>query len=458
MRPDHMTVRAPRAFRARWCVFLPLLLALGACSTVSGIFGGRDDEKKDTIGGQRISILELEQRLEVDPRIADVEVRLPPPATLAAWSQPGGTPDHAMRHIALGDTLSRVWRANAGAGSTRRTRIMAPPIIAGGRVYVLDAESTVRAFSSETGDRLWEVELTPEDERAAAGFGGGIAFMDGRLYAVTGFGTALAIDAETGAIAWTKTLGTPFRTAPTAVGGRVFATSYDNRLVGLDAADGTLIWSYRGIEEPAGVLASSSPAVSGEIVIAPFSSGELTALRADNGRMAWTDSLTRTGRLTAMSALNDIAGSPVISAGRVYAVSHSGRLISVDLRIGERVWTRNIASVETPWVAGDFLYIVTLDAQLVCLSARDGRVRWITQLPRWEDEDDEEDAIAWSGPVLAGGRLWLTSSDERLVAASPNDGGILSEIELSAPSYIRPAVANDTLFLLLDDGTLEAYR
>ena len=180
--------------------------------------------------------------------------------------------------------------------------------MAEGRVYVLDAETVVRAFDATTGQETWEVDLTPEDEDGEEGRGGGVAYEGGRIFVTTGFGETIALDTASGEVLWRTQAGTPYRSAPTANGGRVFTITSDNQMICISAADGEILWRHRGITESAGILAATSPAVSGSIVIAPYSSGELFALRVENGNQLWSDSLTRTGNVTSLTELNDIAG------------------------------------------------------------------------------------------------------------------------------------------------------
>jgi outer membrane protein assembly factor BamB len=193
-------------------------------------------------------------------------------------------------------------------------------------------------------------------------------------------------------------------------------------------------------------------------VIAPYSSGELVALRVANGTAVWSDSLTRTGTVTSLSELNDIAGRPVIDRDRVFAISHSGRMVSIDLRTGERAWTRDIGGVQTPWVAGDFLFLLTNSQELIAVSRRDGRIRWITPMPRWEDPEDREDPIVWSGPVLVSDRLVIVSSTGEAASVSPYTGEILGRIDLPDGALIAPIVADETLYILTDDAELIALK
>jgi outer membrane protein assembly factor BamB len=200
--------------------------------------------------------------------------------------------------------------------------------------------------------------------------------------------------------------------------------------------------------------------VEGGTVIVPYSSGEIYALRASNGAVAWGDQLVRTGRLSSVATMNNIAGQPVIDRGRVFAASHSGRMVSLDLRTGERVWERNLASLQSPWVAGDFVYVVTVDAEVVCLSRNDGRIRWVQALPRYRNPDSKgsKGPISWYGPVLAGDRLVLLSSHSEAVSISPYTGDILGQMRLGNAAAAGPVVADGVLYILTDDAKLTALK
>ncbi len=232
----------------------------------------------------------------------------------------------------------------------------------------------------------------------------------------------------------------------------------DNQIHALDATTGRKLWTHSGIAEGAGLYGGASPVSTGNVLIAALSSGELFALRVDNGRVLWSDSLAGIQKSDAVSALPDVRGYPVIDRGQVIAASHASRLVDIDLRSGARIWEQGFGSYNSPWVAGDFLFMVTVDAQLLCVSRRDGRVRWVTQLQHWEKEKEKKDPITWVGPILAGGRLFAANSLGKAVIAVPETGEVESQISLPGPVSVLPVVANGTVFVLTDDANLVALR
>ena len=237
-------------------------IALAGCDTPDWL-GATD---APPLEGERLSILSLQKIPEPDPRIADLQVRLPRPYANAAWPQAGGYANHAMHHLALGDAPQEAWRTSIGAGSGKKRRLLAPPVVANDRVFTLDAEGNAAAFDALNGTRLWRVDLTPEHEDEGT-LGGGLAYDGGRVYVATNYGEVVALDAASGALVWRVDIGIPMRAPPTVVDGRVFAVSFDNQLHVLATDDGRLLWSHVGIEEIAGLLGAASPAVDGDTVV-----------------------------------------------------------------------------------------------------------------------------------------------------------------------------------------------
>ena len=431
---------------------LTAISLLGGC----GLFGGRGPTTPTV--GERIPVLGREGSVEVDPALADVPVVVPGPYVNTEWAQPGGNASKSVGHVALGDSLSQAWSVSIGSGSSAQARLAAEPVVADGRVYTIDTRATVRAFSAENGGQIWSTQVRGENSPSETLFGGGVSFDNGRVYATNGAGDAAALDAATGAIVWMVKPGGPLRGAPTIANENVYVISQDSSLYALDAANGETRWTGAGAFEQAGVFGTAAPAFSQSTVVAGFSSGELNAYRYENGQVVWQDALSRTGISTQVGTISDIDADPVIDQGRVFAVGQGGRMVAVELITGQRAWEINIAGISTPWVAGDWVFVVTDQAQLLAIARASGRIRWISQLPRYRDEEDREGPIFWRGPVLAGNRLILTSSIGRIAYVSPVDGSVVGTQETRSSSSFAPVVANNTLYVLDDGGRLTAWR
>ncbi len=428
-----------------------LSLTASACSTW---FGSRE---APPLPGKRISVLRHESALQPDATLRQTKILLPAPSPTPNWPQNGGYANHAMYHISAATHLRLIWSADIGAGADSGHRLTTTPIVAQGRVYTIDTDSTVSAFDSKTGARLWRTDLTPRGADDAH-IAGGLAYNNGRIFAGTGYAQVLALNAKTGKIIWRKTVSAPIHSAPSVRGGRVFAISLDNKLHTLAASDGRLLWSHSGAEELAVLLGGASPAVDNGVVVAPFSSGELVALKVENGRQLWMDSLVSRRRTDATAALADIRANPIIDRGRVFALSNSGLMVSINLRTGRRVWEKNIGGDESFWVAGNYLFTLTGNEELAAMERDTGRVIWVRTLPRWDDPKDRSGPIIWTGPLLVSNRLIVAGSSGRALAISPYTGKIIGSEEMPGGVSVPPIIADGTVYFLSDDATLSAYR
>jgi outer membrane protein assembly factor BamB len=360
-----------------------------------------------------------------------------------------------MHHLAAADQLGLAWRADIGSGSSDDGQLLARPVVAEGRVFTMDAEGTIRAFAADSGARLWESAQGETDGQ----IGGGLAYAGGMLYATLSSGEVLGLDAASGTERWRQSLLLPLRAAPTVADGRVLVLTADNQLYALDGATGRPVWRHAGFFEGAALLGGASPAVDRDLVVVPYSSAEVFALRLDSGRPLWSDTIERPRRTQALDQIADIEGMPVIAGDMVYVAGYGGQTAAIDARRGIRAWDVDVASTDTPWVAGDFLYVLTTRGEVVCLVRASGRVRWVSPLPRLVNPDDPgSTAIVWSGPILVGDRLLLVGSHGQAVTMSPYNGEILGRQDLPGPVVIAPVVARGNVYIVTENAELLAYR
>ncbi|MDH3660817.1 MAG: PQQ-like beta-propeller repeat protein [Alphaproteobacteria bacterium] len=435
--------------------FAAVLISLGTLTACSGWYGGGEEPP---LPGDRVSVLLRESRLSADPNVADLKVSLPAVAANGAWPQHGGSPTDRPQHPAGPKEPSLAWRAELGENAAGAGQLLARPVVADGSIYGMDAFGSISAFDAKTGALRWRrtnEDLALDDSV----FGGGLAYHQGGLYAVLTTGTVIGLDGKSGEEIWRQTLTLPLRSAPAVADGIVLVLTADNQVYALEQDTGQPAWRHAGFFEASGVLGGPSPAVDGGIAVVPYSSAEVFALRLDNGRPLWSDTLQRPRRTLGLAEINDIDGAPVIDGDRVYVGGRGGQIAAIDIRRGVRAWDADLAAIDTPWIAGDFLFLLTERGEVACLLRKNGRIRWIEPMPSTTDPDDEgADALTWRGPVLAGGRLYLTSSGGDLMTLSPYDGKQISRLKLPAPAAAAPVIADGAVFILTENAELIAYR
>ncbi len=423
-----------------------LLLAAG---TLAGcdIFG----TNKPKIPGLREPVMAQRDGLQVDQG-APLKVVLPPPVENANWPQAGGNPSHLMGHLAARQTLTEAWTADIGAGGGYRRKIMAQPVIENGVIYTMDSDAVIAAFDVRNGARRWRFD-TKHKDNDSTNVGGGLGVDQGVLYAVNGLGDLVAVNAAKGTLNWRSALDAPARSAPTIADGRIFVTTIEDKLHARATADGRSLWTHQAATASTSVLGRPAPAYADGLVVAGFGSGEFAALRADSGGIAWSDSLAAASGTAGAADLSAIRGLPVISNGRVFAIGLGGLFLGLDLRSGRRLWEREVAGEDSIWAAGDWLFVISTAQELAAVSANDGRVAWVTNLPALENEEKQEDSLAWFGPLLAGDRLIVAGTNSEALAVSPYTGKILGRQKLSGKASLGPVVAAGTVYIIIGRRT-----
>ena len=433
------------------------LLLVSGC----GIFSGRSDaraaeEAADQAG--RIAMVLGEEVLEADPTLATETIELPDAEIVESWPQAGARASKVTGHVTAGGAFQVDWRSDAGRGSDRRSALTSPPVASETTIFVIDSVQTVRAFDVETGGQRWSQRLTSGNDRDRVGIGGGIAYHDGRVYVASGFSLIAALDADTGAEIWRRNMDAPMTGSPTIRDGRMFVTSNNNEVFAVALSDGRIEWSDQAISEPARVLGSPSPAAVEDIVVTPYSSGEVIAYLAGNGRRLWTDALSRPGRFTPISAINDIASRPVLSAGLVIVANQSGLTAAIDGRTGSRVWVQPIGSTQAPALTGEYLFVAGVDGVLAAIKASTGQVYWVNQLQQFRNEERQRGRVSYAGPIIAAGHVVVISSEGEMLRFDPQTGEAVDSLNLGQRVFLEPIAVGERLFVLTDEARLIAIR
>ncbi|HEY6870532.1 MAG TPA: PQQ-binding-like beta-propeller repeat protein [Novosphingobium sp.] len=431
-------------------------LVLGLAVALAGC-GGKKRPTTPTVGNRIPILSRVESGAKVDPSLNQVSVIVPAPEAKADWPQAGNTPSKAYGNLQLADAPQRAWTASI-AGSTKRQRLAAAPVIGGGRLFVMDTDGVVHAFDAKTGKQIWTTAFRIKGDSASAVFGGGASFDGGHVYVTTGLGEVAALEAETGKQLWRVKPAGPLRGSPTIAFNAVYAMTQDNQLIALDVSDGAVLWTVSASVGQSGVFGVAAPAVGQGTVVAGFSTGELVAYRYENGRTLWSDALARTSLSTTVGVLTDIDADPIIDRGRVFALGQGGRMAAYELVTGQRIWELNLAGISTPAVAGEWIFTLTDDAKLLCIARGTGKARWSTQLQRYDSEKKRKGPIFWTGPVLANSKLWIANSRGEVMSARVEDGQPSRFTKLGKGVSLAPVVAGGTLYVLDDGGKISAFR
>ena len=387
------------------------------------------------------------------------DLRLPKPQPMPAWTHQGGSAQHIAAHAELPSELTLSWSRRIGAGDGKRHQISAAPVAQGGQVYTLDSQSMVTALD-ETGTILWQSELGKSSDALKDASGGGLAVGGTQLFVTTGFGTVVALDTASGAELWTQDLASYGGASPTVYDDLLYIAARDGAAWAIDTSNGRIKWQVAGPTVAASHTGGPGPAVSDKYAVFPFGTGDVLASFRKGGLRSWSSGLSGARLGLASTQVRDLTGQPVIEGSSVYLASSAGRMAAVDLNTGLRIWTAKQGSQGHILVAGGAVFAVSDAGNLIRLSKDDGALIWSTPLPKFTKKSVKSRAKihAHYGPILAGGRLILASSDGLIRQFNPADGTLITTVDLPSGAASAPIVVNGTLYVLSTKGDLLAFR
>ncbi len=438
---------------------LAAILALSACERELILPGERFPVRADLAAS--VATEENPAPTAPDDRVENqsVPISLPAAAALAEWSHRGGNVRHTSPHGVLSAAPQRIWSSNIGAGSNRKNRLSASPVVANGRIFTMDSKALVVATATN-GATAWQADVTAPFDRGGDVSGGGLAVAAGRVFAATGYGELIALDASSGAVVWRQRLGSPVAGAPAVDGDTVYVATRDGSGWAVDSKNGKVRWTMTGAKGPLSVAGSSAPAIADQAVIFAFNTGDLAAALPLNGSRIWGAPVTgqRVGR--GYQGLTDVTGDPVVVGDVIYAGTAAGRTAAINAGTGERIWTAVEGALNPPLVVGGSVFVVNDEARLVRLDAATGEVIWQADMPYFvKDKPKRQKSIyAHYGPVLAGGRIVVVSSDGLVRLFNPTDGTMVATAEIPGGAAAAPALAGGVMYVVGGNGQLHAFR
>ncbi len=417
-------------------------------------------EKEVILPGKREAVLIQAQTLELDPQAASEAGAIGSAVENESAGHPGLNSGHQGGHLTLALPLGEIWSAQI-AEPEDDVVMLAQPVIANALVYALGADARLTAFDLETGEVSWQAQVNDSDTGLFPGRAGGMA-ANGSVVAVHAARKTLAVfEASTGAELWSAVHDSPLAGGPTLINNdAVVVTDIDGYVFVYGLGDGVLRWRNVGLPVETIVFGASSPAVNGGELVIAGAGGEVSVHRLSDGQLLWAESLANFSPTTPLEELGDVLAHPVHDGRQLYVISQSGLLSAFDARTGVQIWEHAVAGVQMPWLAGDSLFVISVDGRLLCLRRTDGAVRWIADLDSGLPGGvTASNAVRrYFGPVVASGLVHAVSQGGRLVSLDADTGKLVETTGLDSDVVAAPQIAGSIFVYLTASGQLTALR
>ena len=433
------------------------LVTMLACFGVFGMAGCSEPEL--VLPGERIAVTQQVEHLSANQQAMAEGAGLSAPLTTLTASHPGLNAGHAGGHLALDLPLDERWDVEIGTGGDEFVEL-AVPVVGAGHVFAVSASGEVSAIEIETGNLSWRVSIEDFEDDVIPGIAGGLAISGSTVFVHGGGHNLAALSVEDGSVIWSQRFQLPLRGGPTIYAKKALAvTDIDANLFMLRIDNGSVLWDRAGLPSGTIVYGAPSPAIYDNQIAVAAHGGELSLLDADNGDVIWSDNLATFNPRTPLQGLGDIRAHPVHDGGLVFAVSQSGRTAAFAVRSGLLLWELPIGGIEMPWVAGDSVFIVTLDGRLYAIRRNDGAIRWVAELPGALPIGAvaAEDIPRYVGPVVAAGKVIIVAEDGNILLFNADTGALKDEADVGGRIVTAPQLAAGMMFVLDNSGTLTAF-
>ena len=433
------------------------LVTMLACFGVFGMAGCSEPEL--VLPGERIAVTQQVEHLSANQQAMAEGAGLSAPLTTLTASHPGLNAGHAGGHLALDLPLEERWDVEIGTGGDEFVEL-AVPVVGAGHVFAVSASGEVSAIEIETGNLSWRVSIEDFEDDVIPGIAGGLAISGSTVFVHGGGHNLAALSVEDGSVIWSQRFQLPLRGGPTVYAKKALAvTDIDANLFMLRIDNGSVLWDRAGLPSGTIVYGAPSPAIYDNQIAVAAHGGELSLLDADNGDVIWSDNLATFNPRTPLQGLGDIRAHPVHDGGLVFAVSQSGRTAAFAVRSGLLLWELPIGGIEMPWVAGDSVFIVTLDGRLYAIRRNDGAIRWVAELPGALPIGAvaAEDIPRYVGPVVAAGKVIIVAEDGNILLFNADTGALEDEADAGGRIVAAPQLAAGMMFVLDNSGTLTAF-
>lgn len=412
--------------------------------------------------GTRISVLE-----DYDAENASMQskhiVSLPVARVNPSWTQTNINPQHVVGNLKAGAALREQWIENFGNGISKRDILLATPVISQNRVFVMDSRGKVSAYGLKSGKKLWENTLKAKigGFKESKSRASGLAVDNDILFATTGFGGVFAMDAKTGQSKWRKILESPIRIAPTVTNKMLLVQTVDNTLYALDKKSGQEIWKFGVAHEDTVIAGGASPAYDAEdnVVIAGFSNGEIVVLNATVGTPLWSSMLIDTKQVSSSTEINTIGACPIVENGAIYAISNSNSMAALDMHTGDKIWEKEIGSMQNMLLAGKYLFVISNRNILYAVEKDTGSIIWSLDVRQYlQDEDNGKSLIYAAPPLMINGNIFLAFSNGKVLRIDAAKGTVSAKKDLGIDISNGLIVAEEHIVAISDDADLIVFK
>lgn len=391
---------------------------------------------------ERISVLKQENNIQVN---SSLPITLGQEKSIKQWLQSNFDSTNHKPSSSLNPQFKLKCQFFLGNNSDD-TWPLAEPVYNDGILYALGSGSTLTAINLKKCQKLWEVTLSTQAHSKALG----ISSAHNTLFVTLSSGSLFALDFQ-GKILGEKIFQNYLRSTPTIYKDKIFITTSENQIFAINLLNGKTEWNYKAISPKTSFFEMAPSAAHQNILITPFSSGELIAFDTQTGTPIWEETFFIKNISNQSGDLSHLQAAPVIDNNIVYITSNSDETSAFNIVTGTKLWTLPITSQSTPFVSGSALFLVDTNEQVYAIDIKTGKAVWKTSLKK-KDQTNH-----WKGPLLLDKELIFVSSKGHITTLDSLTGKKQNQYR-TKEGLTYPIIADNYLVFLTNRSHLLIYE
>ena len=402
----------------------------------------------NSVSESRFEVLTYSSEISETLTLDIKDINLGTAKNFSYWTKSFQNPQNNLGHL---ETVANFKNKTKIFSSTKNSMNLIQPIFYENNLCHITNKGNLICKDIENKKTILTTNIKPEGIKKYEIIRGGIAYFDGSIIFADAYGQIKSINTNDGSIRWEKKIDYPVLSSPLIYRGNVFLISADNRIFCIDFETGDISWSFQTIEESKKNIFSASPVAKENIIIAPFSTGEIIAFNIEDGNVIWSDNTSKISIISNFD-LKDISANPVISGIDIYSLSNNGRLMSNNIINGKRNWYSEINGSQTPIISGDQIYLIDKESQVICLNKNSGEIYWIKKLDKFKRGDSFKNLNLWVGPYLVNNMLNFISYFGEIVTILPTSGEIQSTKKIGISGIYLPIIVLKDQFIITNEN------
>ena len=433
-----------------YILYILLALSISACGT--GKFLGFD-KKKVPLEGKRISVLkDLDSKKKDDFSLS--KIQLTDPVASEEWRQSYNSPSHISVNFLSTSKFIGFDKVTSGKRGGGEQYILSQPVVSKNIIFFLDALSNLYAYDLNKKKNIWKKKLIVRKDKGH-NFGGGIAADDEFLFVSSPSAEVFCIDLYTGKTIWKRDTLTPVRAIPTLLKNKLIILTLDNRTLLFNKTDGSLVWEHQGIQNSTSIIGQPKVAADGNLVLTPYSNGDIFALNLTNGSELWRQSTVSIEQSETSNTFSDIDANPVILKNLIIVASTNGKIFAFNKKNGGLIWEQYLNTSQTPLVNGNSIYVIHNNRELVNLDLTNGKIRWIAELEKYFKNENDN---IWFSPILVNSKLIIVGGYKNMLIINPLNGELDSKYSLPGTPASSPIIVKQEIFLMFKNASIFSIK